>query len=95
MNFNGSWTIEQVKAELNSKPELLADRDTNGRTPLLIACFAKNWDVATYLVERGADVTTQDKFGASALIFACMMSQFEVAKVLVAKGADLSVKNTV
>jgi hypothetical protein len=90
-----SITVDQVHHELASKPGILFERDGNGRTPLLIASFAKNWAAATVLVENGADVTVQDKFGASALIFSCMMGQFDFAKLLVSRGADLSAKNMV
>lgn len=94
-SFQGSWDLQRVKTELQQKPEILFERDNNGRTPLLIACFAKNWDVASYLVENGADVTVQDKFGANALIFSCMMGQIEFSKLLVSRGADPYAKNSV
>jgi ankyrin repeat protein len=53
--------LEAVAKELEQRPERLNERDGNGRTPLLAACFAKKWDVAKYFIARGADVSAKDK----------------------------------
>ena len=42
-------------------------RNTRGRTPLHVACFALNEAVVIRLIENGADVTLQDENGRTAL----------------------------
>jgi hypothetical protein len=90
-----SLTIEQVDAELGVHPDRLNERDSNSRTPLMAACFSKQWELAKHLINKGADVTAKDKFGASALIFCAMCGQFDVCLLLVSKGANPYVKNNV
>lgn len=60
----GNVTIEILSSELATSSDRLEEKDNNGRTPLLSACFAKKWDVAKYLAEYGADVTAKDKVNA-------------------------------
>ena len=56
-----SLTVDQARTVLVANPEVINELDANGRTPLLVACFGKKWELATYLVEQGADVTVKDK----------------------------------
>lgn len=46
------------------------ERDDEGRTALMLACLSKNPEVVQMLLDKGANVETQDNDGASALIFA-------------------------
>lgn len=59
--------LASLTAELEQDEEgrraRIEERDNNGRTPLLAACFSKRWEVAKYLVDKGADVTAKDKVG--------------------------------
>jgi ankyrin repeat protein len=91
----GTHAEEDIANELNFRPERLDERDSNFRTPLLAACFAKNWALAKYFAERGADVSAKDRFGATALIFSAMCGQFDMCLLLASKGADVYLKNNV
>lgn len=54
-------STEQIDAELLARPHRLEEKDSNGRTPLLAACFGRKWDMAKFFVEKGADVTVKDR----------------------------------
>jgi hypothetical protein len=70
----GSLSTAEIDAELLAHPLRLEERDSNGRTPLLAACFSKKWEVAKYFIEKGADVTGKDK--VSTLFAACTLQLF-------------------
>jgi ankyrin repeat protein len=92
---SGLLSFESLDAELEMHPERLNEKDANGRTPLLASCFSKNWDMAKYFVEKGADVTAKDRFGATALIFSAMCGRLETCLLLVSRGADPYMKNSI
>ena len=50
-------------------------------------------EIATYLVERGADVKARDMYGRTALHIATWYGRADVAKVLVAAGADIDAQD--
>ena len=50
-----------VRAELDANKGSINDRDGMGRTHFLAACFAKNWELAEYYIDHGADVQAHDK----------------------------------
>jgi hypothetical protein len=56
-----SISLVALISELASNPDRIDEKDYNGRSPLLAACFGKRWDAARYLIENGADVTIKDK----------------------------------
>jgi ankyrin repeat protein len=58
---NAAATIEIVSRPQENPPDRLEEKDRNARTPLLAACFAKKWDLAKFLITKGADVTVKDR----------------------------------
>jgi hypothetical protein len=58
---NGSMTLNEVATELALRPARLDEKDINGRTPMLAACFAKRWELAKCFIEKGAEVSTKDR----------------------------------
>ena len=58
--------LEDIKAALDSSPELITDRDSEGATALHYAALAGHRDVVRFLVERGAKINALDtSFGAT------------------------------
>jgi len=53
---------------------------------------ARNW--LEFLLERGAEVSAQDKAGQTALHWACVGGQAEAARILIAHRAPLELKNS-
>jgi uncharacterized protein len=57
------------------------------------AVFAGRGEVATVLLERGADINARSTNGSSVLMMAVYEGHEDLVKLLLARGADTSVKN--
>ena len=68
--------------------------DSEGSTPLMIACGYGNISIATLLLQAHANINQQSNDGYTALMFACYSEtpQYELVKILVQSGADLNIK---
>ncbi|XP_072851515.2 fibronectin type 3 and ankyrin repeat domains protein 1 isoform X1 [Pogona vitticeps] len=63
-------------------------------TPLIRLCaLTGKTDVATLLIDAGADVNTKDKDGKTPLMVAALNNQEELVALLLERGADPDVKN--
>jgi ankyrin repeat protein len=66
-------------------------RDKAGRTPLITAVMADNFEVADVLIAAGADLEAVDSnLGASPLSWAACWRRFRAAKYLLSKGAQIN-----
>lgn len=63
------------------------------RTPLLLAAYYGNTEMAQYLCNHGADVNATDIKGQTALIYAAYYGFYEMAGLLLRKGADVDLKD--
>ncbi|TMW68702.1 hypothetical protein Poli38472_006170 [Pythium oligandrum] len=59
-----------------------------GRTPLLLACANRHFQVARTLLAHDAVVDTLDRRGASALFHACGDGPIDLVRELIVRGAD-------
>ena len=68
--------------------------DSEGFTPLMIACDYGNIRIATLLLQAHANINQQDNEGYTALMEACSSEtpQYELVKLMVHSGADLNIK---
>ena len=62
-------------------------RNNSGTTPLMITCYNGHMNVATYLVEHGANIHLQDKNGNTCLHYAAQRGHVEVVSKLLGLGA--------
>ena len=76
--------IDQLAA---SKADVNA-RDSNGRTPLHVATFAKQHDAIRALVKAGADINLLDKDRYDGVTIASVADDEETLRVLLAAGAS-------
>ncbi len=69
---------------------VLNEHSSDGYTPLQLACFFGNVDVAQFLVERGADVhaVSRNPMAIRPLHAAVAGSHIDIARLLLAAGAD-------
>ena len=68
-------------------PDYVNARNNSGITPLMITCYNGHMNVATYLVEHGANIHLQDEDGDTCLHFAAQRGHVEVVSQLLAVGA--------
>ena len=68
-------------------PDYVNARNNFGTTPLMRTCYDGHVNVATYLVEHGANIHLQDKNGYTCLHYAAETGQVEVVSKLLAVGA--------
>lgn len=68
-------------------------RDSQRRTPLLIATHANNIEAARLLIEAGADVNAKDAIQDSPYLYAGARGHIEILRLTLAHGADLKSTN--
>ncbi len=83
----GKGDVERVRQLLASQPELLNLKNQHGRTPLLEATFARQKQVVTFLIQKGADVDASDREGVTPLLAAAFFGELDLVKLLLARGA--------
>lgn len=86
--------FQNFKALCEKRPKWINEQDEEGMTPLYQAVINKRWDIAKYLIERGADVNLKNKYGCNALQCAlCGYIDVDLVKCFVDHHADLNAKN--
>ena len=70
--------------------------DSEGFTPLMIACSYGNIRITTLLLQAHANINQQNNDGYTALMAACDSEtpQYELVKLMVQSGADLNIKTS-
>ena len=84
--------LEKVKALLNNHASVKVDwRDEDGHTALVLACMNGRDRVATYLLDKGANIEAKEPFGRSTpLVVACQSGHYSTVKLLLARGANIA-----
>ena len=82
-----------LKQLIEDDPSLVQARDTKGFTPLIIAVYNHQPEIAQYLIEKGADVNAQDTAGNTALMGAAFKGYVNLAQMLIDAGADVNLRN--
>lgn len=83
--------VEKIYAE---NPEVIHAEDARGFTPLIIAVYNNQTDVADFLLKKGAKPETHDQnAGNTALMGVCFKGYKEIAEKLVNAGADINQRN--
>eukprot|EP00298_Acanthocystis_sp_HF-20_P013578 c20418_g1_i2.p1 GENE.c20418_g1_i2~~c20418_g1_i2.p1 ORF type:complete len:336 (-),score=153.10 c20418_g1_i2:679-1641(-) len=73
---------------------ILNEKDTRGRTPLVLACKRGNLAFVTALISAGADITITNDKGQTDLHVAVRYCHFEIVKFLLENGADLTAEDS-
>ena len=89
-----SGQVEALAEVLQSNPGAVNNPDERGFTPLVLATYLNQKEIANTLLDMGADIDVQDAImGNTALMGVCFKGSFELAKLLIDKGADKNLKN--
>ena len=77
---------------LETKPNL-EQKDSKGRTALMLAAYNDDNDIAELLINAGADVNAQDDMLNSPFLYAGANGNLALVKMCLANGADFNVFN--
>jgi hypothetical protein len=88
---NGDF--QSVKKILENDPSKLDVKNEGGYTALHWACMRAHWDVAKYLIEKGADLNVVGGDGGTQINWAVHHDNVDIIKILVDKGAKLNIRN--
>jgi ankyrin repeat protein len=82
-----------VRGLLESDPELVTATDDDIRTPLHYAAAYGHVEVATVLLDSGAEIDALEEDEETPLHYAAWRSELEVGRMLIGSGADLEIRN--
>jgi len=80
-------TLAEAQAFVSKNPKAVNSRNENGFTPLILAVYRGNNEVAKLLVDKGADVNANSAMG-TALMAAIVKGNTEMALYLLDHKAD-------
>ena len=70
------------------RKKLIESMDEFGDTPIIKACRRGHAEVASFLLEQGANIDARNEDGYTPLMLACYWEQLEVVDLLLRHGAD-------
>lgn len=80
-------TVENLKELMTSNPEIINTVNNDGNSPLIIACYKGNYEVANYLIKQVKDVNYASKMG-TALMAATVKNDLPIVKLLLENRAN-------
>lgn len=83
-----SQSLERVKKVLSIAPDQIDQTDNYGATALFWSIILKQFDIAEYLIEAGADVMIADNENSAPLHVASFVGDLDLVKRLITAGAD-------
>ncbi|WP_367898388.1 ankyrin repeat domain-containing protein [Leptospira sp. WS58.C1] len=87
-----SHDIALVK-QLAAKKQLIEERDSYGRTPLMVAIIEELDEVVSILLKNGANADAQDKDGYAALHFAVDRFQVKNVQALIKSNVKIDIQD--
>jgi ankyrin repeat protein len=84
--------VEMVKLFLNHRADPnISDSENN--TPLMTACYHGNFEIASMLVEAGADLNVAEtRYGFTPLASAVQRRHVDIVRMLLDTGADTAIR---
>ncbi|MBH1960044.1 MAG: ankyrin repeat domain-containing protein [Flavobacteriia bacterium] len=82
-----SGTVEEMQQLLKQNPDVINSTNSMGFSPLILACYRGNTNVAKFLIEHVKDINYKSPEG-TALAGLCIRYQKDLAEALLAKKAD-------
>ncbi|WP_396172064.1 ankyrin repeat domain-containing protein [Flavobacterium sp.] len=84
-----SGNVEQVKELMKAQPNCINQKNADGYTPLILACYRSNNEVAVFFIQNGALINENSPMG-TALMAAVVKGNVEITKLLISKNADVN-----
>lgn len=82
-------TVEQAKDLMKSNPQIFDVTNQEGFSPLLLACYRGNNEVAKLMIKSGCNLNLNSNMGTP-LMAAIVKGNNEIAQLLIEKKADLN-----
>ena len=86
--------ITKVKFILTIYPSYMTQTDSFGRAPLHKAVLRNQTEMVNLLIQKGADVNTQDLYKYTALHYAAQKNQIDITELLIKNGANINAINS-
>lgn len=86
-------TVQEMEALIKQNPEILNSVNQMGFTPLILACYRGNVEVAKYLINNTKDLNYNSPEG-TALSSLCINYNKELVEKILAKGADPNIQDS-
>lgn len=81
-------TANDAKVALSKNANAFNTANAEGYSPLILACYRGNNEVAKLLIENGSDINGSSKMGTP-LMASIVKGNTEIAKILIEKKADI------
>jgi cytohesin len=85
--------LERVMTLLNNDPSLLNNRNEDGMTPLNLAAFHENTEIANALIKRNPDIHIGDNDNSQPIHLAAVSGNVQIVDMLLTHGADVNEKD--
>ena len=82
--------VEQVKELMKTQPNCINQKNGDGYTPLILACYRSNNEVAVFFIENGAVIDENSPMG-TALMAAIVKGNNDIVSLLLDKNAAVNV----
>ena len=87
-----SGTLEHLKESIQKDFNCVNYTDANGFSPLILACYKGNIEVAKLLIDTVRDINYQSQEG-TALMAAVMRNNLELIHLFISKNANINLTN--
>jgi len=87
-----SGSVDQVKELLKTEPNCINQKNSDGFTPLILACYRSNNEVAVFFIENGASINENSPMG-TALMAAIVKGNNVIVSILLEKKADVNISD--
>lgn len=85
-------TVAEVTALFKQNPKILNEINDAGYSPLILACYRGNTEVAAFLIHNGADINYNNSMGTP-LLAAVVKNNVSIVQQLLNKNADIEAKD--
>ncbi len=82
-------TVADIQKLAKEDAEILKAKNDQGFTPLILACYLGNNEVAKWLINNGVDINTNSSMG-TALMATAVKGNVELLSFLIANGANVN-----
>lgn len=86
-------SLSEIKEFKKENPKAIDSKNDSGYTPLILACYNGNNEVAKYIIDNCKDVNLNNGYG-TALMAATIKGNIELVNYLLKKDADTNIADS-